>query len=210
MTNQLVRGGFFFLADHPALDFLNTKPLVRDQPQELLTDFAAVLRWFVAARLLEKSSAERLKAAWGGSQRANASLASILDFRESLRSTVLAIESTRRIPQSAIEEVNELLKQHPFSFNVVGTGSKLKKKITFASATPEDLIGILANTVADLFSETDLQQIRKCETCVIHFRDTTKNHTRRWCSMQFCGNRAKVAAYTARNRQPSPKRASKR
>lgn len=209
MTNQSVRDGFFFLGDHPALDFLNTKPLLKDQPQELLTDFPAVLRWFVAAGFLEKKSAERLKAQWAGSPRSDATLTSIRDFRESLRSTVLAIESTGRIPQRAIEEVNELLKQHPFSFRVVGTGMKLKKKITFAWATPEDLIGILANAVADLFSETDLKQIRKCETCVIHFRDTTKNHTRRWCSMQFCGNRAKVAAYAARNRQPAPKRASK-
>ena len=209
MNNQSVRDGFFFLGDHPALDFLNTKPLLKDHLQELLTDFAAMLRWFVAAGLLAKQSAERLKVEWHGSSRAHAALTKVLDFRESLRSTVLAIESSGRIPRRAIEEVNELLKQHLFSFQISGTGAKLTKKIAFPSATPEDLIGILANAAADLLCETDLSQIRKCETCVIHFQDTTKNHTRRWCSMQFCGNRAKVAAYAARNRQPPPKRASK-
>jgi predicted RNA-binding Zn ribbon-like protein len=28
-----------------------------------------------------------------------------------------------------------------------------------------------------------------------YFYDVSKNQTRRWCSMDVCGNRAKVAAY---------------
>jgi len=201
MQNQTVRDGFLFLGDHPALDFLNTKPILHGQQVDLFTDFSTMLRWFVAAGVLDRSSAKRLADQWTGTQQGEATLARILAFRESLRSAVLAVESTGKIPRSAIDQVNVLLRQHPFSFQIADLGTKVTKKIAFRCTAPEDLIGILADAVADLLADTDRAQIRKCETCVIHFRDTTKNHARRWCSMQFCGNRAKVAAYAARNRR---------
>jgi predicted RNA-binding Zn ribbon-like protein len=36
--------------------------------------------------------------------------------------------------------------------------------------------------------------VRVCaaEDCGWLFLDTSKNHTRRWCSMKSCGNRAKA------------------
>jgi predicted RNA-binding Zn ribbon-like protein len=36
---------------------------------------------------------------------------------------------------------------------------------------------------------------------VLHFCDTSRKGTRRWCRMQICGNRAKVATYAARHRR---------
>ena len=65
---------------------------------------------------------------------------------------------------------------------------------------PEDLFAPLAHSAATLFAEADRNRIRKCGQCVLHFYDTSKKGTRRWCSMQLCGNRAKVAAYAARRR----------
>ncbi|WP_049575791.1 CGNR zinc finger domain-containing protein [Nocardiopsis sp. SBT366] len=45
-------------------------------------------------------------------------------------------------------------------------------------------------------------RIRGCANpaCVLHFFDTSKNGTRRWCSMSGCGNRAKAARHHARER----------
>ncbi|MCX5198228.1 CGNR zinc finger domain-containing protein [Streptomyces sp. NBC_00249] len=46
-------------------------------------------------------------------------------------------------------------------------------------------------------------RIRKCasETCVLRFYDTSRNGTRRWCSMAVCGNRAKASRHYARTRE---------
>ncbi|MCQ6552925.1 CGNR zinc finger domain-containing protein [Streptomyces sp. C10-9-1] len=43
-------------------------------------------------------------------------------------------------------------------------------------------------------------RIRRCahESCVLHFLDTSRNGTRRWCSMAVCGNRAKASRHYAR------------
>ena len=51
-----------------------------------------------------------------------------------------------------------------------------------------------------LFAHVDRNRVRKCGQCVLHFYDTSKKGTRRWCSMQLCGNRLKVVAYPARRR----------
>lgn len=43
-------------------------------------------------------------------------------------------------------------------------------------------------------------RIRVCahESCILHFFDTSRNGTRRWCSMAACGNRAKASRHYAR------------
>ncbi|MFD8811099.1 CGNR zinc finger domain-containing protein [Streptomyces sp. NPDC059627] len=46
-------------------------------------------------------------------------------------------------------------------------------------------------------------RIRGCahESCVLHFFDTSRNGTRRWCSMASCGNRAKASRHYARSKE---------
>jgi predicted RNA-binding Zn ribbon-like protein len=49
-------------------------------------------------------------------------------------------------------------------------------------------------------------RLRRCahDACVLHFFDTSKNGTRRWCSMTLCGNRAKASRHYARTRSEQP------
>jgi predicted RNA-binding Zn ribbon-like protein len=47
-------------------------------------------------------------------------------------------------------------------------------------------------------------RIRRCQhpACVLWFYDTTRNSTRRWCSMTTCGNRAKAQRHYDRAKKP--------
>ncbi|MGW4564475.1 CGNR zinc finger domain-containing protein [Streptomyces sp. NPDC004561] len=47
------------------------------------------------------------------------------------------------------------------------------------------------------------ERIRTCAGagCVLHFFDTSRNGTRRWCSMAACGNRAKASRHYARSKE---------
>jgi predicted RNA-binding Zn ribbon-like protein len=58
----------------------------------------------------------------------------------------------------------------------------------------------VAESAAWLLADGDLGLLRRCggEGCVLIFYDGTKNRTRRWCSMEGCGSRAKAAAYYRR------------
>jgi predicted RNA-binding Zn ribbon-like protein len=59
---------------------------------------------------------------------------------------------------------------------------------------------ILAEVSAGMADGT-WERLKACraDDCKYAFLDTAKNRSRAWCSMQSCGNRAKVAAYRERH-----------
>ncbi|MEW1641711.1 CGNR zinc finger domain-containing protein [Streptomyces sp. NPDC091219] len=63
---------------------------------------------------------------------------------------------------------------------------------------------LAARSYLELLS-TAPDRIRRCahEACVLRFFDTSRNGTRRWCSMAACGNRAKASRHYARTNTPS-------
>jgi predicted RNA-binding Zn ribbon-like protein len=63
-----------------------------------------------------------------------------------------------------------------------------------------DLWTPLLDDAAVLVSDPETHRLRQCEACVVHFFDTSKKGSRRWCSMNICGNKLKVAAYQRRKR----------
>jgi predicted RNA-binding Zn ribbon-like protein len=58
---------------------------------------------------------------------------------------------------------------------------------------------LLAQHALDLLLAKDQSRPHSCaaDTCRWLFLDTSKNHTRRWCDMKICGNRAKARRYNA-------------
>jgi len=71
---------------------------------------------------------------------------------------------------------------------------------------PKALLLPVADAIGDLICREDFALVRKCEGpgCTLWFLDVSKGHARRWCSMEVCGNRAKVAAHRARARHDFP------
>jgi predicted RNA-binding Zn ribbon-like protein len=65
----------------------------------------------------------------------------------------------------------------------------------FFSRVARDMIEVVTGQLAS--------RIRRCQgvNCAIPFVDTSRPGTRRWCSMDRCGNRAKAAAHRRRHRQ---------
>jgi predicted RNA-binding Zn ribbon-like protein len=196
------KNGFLFVGNHLALDFLNTRPLQNGQPVELLPDFQALLRWFEAAGLLHGRDVASLGNRWGGeSGRGRQAMAFLRQWRETLRKSALTWECGDPLPHAALDELNRLMAQHPMRTKLKETARGLRTELWFDARRPEDLFAPLAHSAAMLFAAADRRRVRQCGNCVLHFYDTSKKGTRRWCSMQLCGNRLKVAAYAARARR---------
>jgi predicted RNA-binding Zn ribbon-like protein len=192
------RDGFLFLGNHLALDFLNTCPIQNGEAVELLSDFDALLRWFRAADLLSSREATSLRQPWGESARAQHVVEAMRELRERLRKEVLSRERGGTVHREAIDELNHLMAEHPMLTRLNARGSTSTTELWFDPRRPEDLFAPLAHSAAMLFADVDRNRVRKCGQCVLQFYDTSKKGTRRWCSMQLCGNRLKVAAYAAR------------
>jgi predicted RNA-binding Zn ribbon-like protein len=195
------KDGFLFVGNHLVLDFLNTCPVPNGEPLELLPDFSALLRWFHTAGLLGARDIAKLQKQWGKSDRAQRTVEAVRELRELLRKEILAWEHGAAIHKPTVAELNRLMVTHPMLTRLTANGGASATELWFEARHPEDLFAPLAHSAATLFAQVDRSRVRKCEHCILHFHDTSKKGTRRWCSMQLCGNRLKVAAYAARKRQ---------
>jgi predicted RNA-binding Zn ribbon-like protein len=203
--NSEWRDGFLFVGNQLVLDFLNTRPVQNSAPMELLPDFGALLRWFRAADLVSSREVWSLWQSWVESLRARRTVEAMRELREKLRNQVLAWESGGKVHRTAVHELNRLMREHPMLIRLSATGNAPSTELWFETRRPEDLFAPLAYSAATFFANVDRKRVRKCDQCVLHFHDTSKKGTRRWCSMQLCGNRLKVAAYAARQRMRAHK-----
>jgi predicted RNA-binding Zn ribbon-like protein len=195
------RDGFLFVGNHLALDFLNTCPVQNGRPVELLTDFEAVLRWFRAAGLLNPRQVDDLRRQWGSSVCGRKLTAAMHELRERLRHEIIAWEDDGKLRRGNFDVLNKIMAQHPMLTRLKPNINKVMTELWFEARQPEDLLAPIAYSAALLFANGDRNRVRKCGHCVLHFNDTSKKGTRRWCSMRLCGNRLKVAAYALRQRE---------
>jgi predicted RNA-binding Zn ribbon-like protein len=192
--------GFLFVANRPILDFLNTKPLLADGSTELLPDAHALARWFIASGIVSSPKTKALVRSWGNSGEATNFLKQLTNFRERLRMAVVRIEGGSLPDDTFLAEVNSLLLKYPLHRSLNKRDSKVIRETAFEPRKPEDFWAPIIDAAADLLSEPETSRLRQCESCVVHFFDTSKKGSRRWCSMNICGNKLKVAAYQRRQR----------
>jgi len=192
--------GFLFVSNRPILDLLNTKPVLEGVPTELLTDGRALERWLIASGMVTSTREKATLRGWRNSSEPEAFLNELIKFREKLREAVLRIESGALPSDAFIAEVNGLLLQYPRRTSLHKRDGRLVRETYTELRKPADLWAPIAHATEDLLAGTEPSRIRKCESCVIHFFDTSKKGSRRWCSMNLCGNRLKVAAYQRRKR----------
>jgi predicted RNA-binding Zn ribbon-like protein len=183
------------VADHPALDLLNTVAMVDGEPVDFLQGDGDVVRWLARAR--------------GGARgtrfqgRPGTLLAAARTLRETIRSLVARRKNGQKAPAVLAEAavLNRFLAEAGSRPELVwddAGGPRLERRRD--SRTPEQLLAPLAESAAELLSAADFDLVRPCAGpgCVLWFYDRTKSHRRRWCSMAVCGNRHKVAAFRQR------------
>ena len=182
---------FLWLANWPALDFMNTEYMQAGERIELFTTAEDVADWLRAARLPDVPPAVRSK---------EQLLVAARDYRKCLHSGVERLVSGD-VRADTISATNRLLEGDRFSFRLQrGRGGfQLQRHWNFAS--PADYIVPVALSFAELLGTADLSRIRRCKNpeCPLVFYDTSKSATRNWCSLDICGNKLRVAAFRKRH-----------
>jgi predicted RNA-binding Zn ribbon-like protein len=198
-----------FIADAPALDFLNSIATPVDVPVEWIDGGAGLLAWLGQAQLVPRATLDEVR------QRAMpGELDKVADqarnLREWFRSFVLKHQGTR-LGEAALRELDplNLLLERDEKYLRVGVRAAVADAGLELSSlrrwrSPESLLQPIGEEFAKLVSEEDFQHIKACEgpTCTLLFADHTRGHSRRWCSMEICGNRAKQAAHRNRHKGP--------
>ena len=117
-------------------------------------------------------------------------------LRSAIASLADAISHGATADPAAIDIVN-LYAATPDIPPVMAGGTRRAGRST---ARPAQALSFLAREAIDLFSDTDPVRFRECaaDDCALVFYDDSRSNNRRWCSMQRCGNRAKVRAHRAK------------
>lgn len=206
MTEKAERNEFLFLAGHPCLDFLNTRPVVKGQAVELLSNLDAFLRWLTrAGRIDARASADALKR-WNEGAEGPRIVERARIFRETLRHMTDGLVRGRGVSTEGVAAINFILAENDGNLRLERQAGGFRTRFAARPTSAIVLLGSVAEAAAELLSRGDLHLVRRCGNpdCVLFFYDTTRNHRRQWCSMGTCGNLMKVRAFRRRHRKARP------
>lgn len=194
---------FELIAGHVALDFANT--LDNRYNPERRVDRLPTYSEFVAFAgqngLVNPAQARALLAATSKRQ-AKLVLDQAIRLREALNQLFLAAISGERPSSEAIETLNASLSEARSRRQLSWDRKDFVWSYRGSPDQPSSLIWPIAEAAAELLSSGDRARIRECSnpSCRWLFLDQSKNHSRRWCDMSVCGNRAKARRFHARER----------
>jgi len=193
---------FLFVANHPCLDFINTEMVVRGNPVDLLGGCADLVAWLVQAKIANNTQAAVVMREWTDKDQ-DQLFEEGVSFRKTLRTMVERIVAHKPVPDLAVTSINQLLSRCPGYPQLISVKGRFERQFQAQGRLTDGLLTPLAEAVSDLLCSGNLSLVKKCGNtpCILYFLDTTKNHTRNWCSMQLCGNRIKVAAHYQRKRK---------
>jgi predicted RNA-binding Zn ribbon-like protein len=194
-----------FIADAPALDFLNSVATPVDVPVEWLDDGEGLLSWLQQAQLVSAPVLDRVR-----SQSSPGELNKVADQARHLREWFRGFVRRHRGRPLArddlkkLEPLNRLLERDESFSQIAPAASKGGNPFELRASrrwpSPEALLLPIGETLARFVCSENFTYVKACEgpVCTLLFADHTRSRARRWCSMAMCGNRAKQAAHRHR------------
>jgi predicted RNA-binding Zn ribbon-like protein len=191
-----------FLADHPALDFMNTHYGPPHAMVEVIPDGAAFVSWLVEAGWLDSAAAPKLKRRLGAS-----ALNDVATEARALRQWASEwIERWAEDPAAdyaaEVRRLNGVLAHERGYVELVERDESLTLQHHVHLDSPAQVLARVAEPLAELMANAPANLVKRCggSDCTLWFLDKTKSHRRLFCSAAACGNRAKVAAFRERQR----------
>jgi len=195
-----------------ALDFSNTSEWhASEKPSEHLHNFADLVDWGEEFLLLPAHEARRLRqSASEQPEQAAQSYEHAIQLREALFAIFSSRYRGRPIPEPALTLLNEMVRRAMAHLQLVPVGGELNWKWAPEVEGVNLILWPVARAAAELLTSEKSGRVRECDDdrgCGWLFIDQSKNRSRRWCSMESCGNRAKARRHYARRESPEGIRA---
>ena len=179
----------------PALDLANT--LEGPDSPDSLVDFAELTAWGARVGVIDPGVAARLVER--GRERP-AEAARALDAARGLRTIVDAVfrplAIRREPPENALGRLLARGAAAAAAGRLVPAGGAFV--LDWDGDEPERVVWPLAVAAVDLLRHGPLDRLKVCDACPWLFLDTSRNRSRRWCTMSECGANAKMRRYRAR------------
>jgi predicted RNA-binding Zn ribbon-like protein len=199
---------FSFIGGQLSLDFTNTiSNYTADRGGERFGSYTDLVAWARAAKLLNADEAgDLLRIAGLKPDAAEATFNEARDLREALHFIFYAQSSGSLPREGDLATLNEVLGRAMCHARLAYGEQDREFKWDWDTGGDLDrMLWPVARSAADLLTSGDVERVRHCagDDCGWLFLDMSRNHSRHWCDMRDCGNRAKARRHYHRKRVES-------
>ncbi|MHB8645826.1 MAG: CGNR zinc finger domain-containing protein [Thermomicrobiales bacterium] len=200
---------FDFDTGRLCLDFANTlgdRPAARPH-EEVLHSYADLVAWGEAAGIISgDEAADYRRAAERHPSDADAAFTRAIDLREAIYRVFSAGAAGAEPPADDLEIVNAAIAEAMAHARLVSADGHFHRQWAYDGSALDGMLWPVAWSVAELLTAEELHRVHECagDRCSWLFLDTSKNGSRRWCSMETCGNRAKARRHRERQQAVVP------
>lgn len=183
------------------LDFSNTLSTRMESGREYLISYVDLVAWSQHAGALTGDEAEALlRQAAGRTELAAAALERAIGVRETIYQIFSRVAAGQEPDAGDLATLNTALRESLSHVEVVPMRDSFEWSWARDGADLDRMLWPIARSAADILTSEDLGRVRQCarKGCDWLFVDTSKNRTRRWCSMAMCGSRVKARRYYRR------------
>jgi predicted RNA-binding Zn ribbon-like protein len=185
------------------LDFANTNDWhSSEHPVEKLLNYEGLLSWGRQAGILSDAQASQLRLLANQlPDQAEQAYARAIELREAIYRIFSNRYEGKEISLEDLAILNSALSSAMPNLEIAPSGSSFEWCWKQGDIIPEMVVWPVARAAALLLTSEHLNRVRECEDdhgCGYLFIDQSKNRSRRWCSMESCGNRAKARRHYAR------------
>jgi len=195
---------FEFTGNHLCLDFTNTVQDRFSSPRELLNSYNDLVLWSQEAQILTEGEAWHLREEANSRRKeAGVVLQRAIDLREALYRIFLAVARGSSPEKIELSTLNTEFSEAMGRACIVPVKDSFALDWTDKEKALDRMLWTIARSAADLLTSEGLDDVRVCaaDDCRWLFLDTSKNHSRRWCDMKSCGNRAKARKHYTQKKQ---------
>ena len=193
-------------SDNVCLDFANTNDWhASDHPIENIHDYDHLIAWGKSVGLVSPELATHLsQLAKEHPTDARHAYSDAIQLREAIYSIFSKRYAGKPISENDLDILNSVVRVAISHQKLVPADAKFTWEWGDGHNDANIIVWKVALSAVNLLTSDKVSRVRECEDdrgCGYLFIDVTKNHSRRWCWIDSCGNRAKARRHYSRSKK---------
>ena len=182
------------------LDFVNTVNSRRDTKHDYLVTYADLIGWTRKVEVLLASQHDQLqRRSKQNRQEAEDALGKAIAVRDLLYRIFTSFANESEPNKKDLESFMALYGE-AITHGLLAREDDHYTTIWHLHDKLDALLWPVVHSAGGLLLSSNLQHVKECPGCGWLFLDTSKNQSRRWCSMNTCGARDKMHRYHKKQR----------
>jgi predicted RNA-binding Zn ribbon-like protein len=185
-----------------SLNFANTVHDRRAEPlEDYLHNYLDLIAWANHADAIDRSQKKILLQKSRENQgEANQIYQDGIQLREAIYESVVSLIDQKPLPRMHLKLINQWLSKALSTLQLNPLDGDYVLDWEADNVELKFVLFPIIRSFADLITSDDRERIKQCSNCGWVFVDNSRNKSRRWCSMEVCGNRVKARRHASKLR----------